>query len=102
MSINQAKSLIEAGFDYEEIKQGIEWCVEHPPKKGFQSLGWLSYDLENILVKVKAKQTKKEMDIINLDWKPTEEFISKKEYEQLKKQSNDRVNKDFDFGMFEE
>jgi len=60
-TISQAQNLLDCGFKQHEILQGIHWCIEHPPPKGFYSIGWLSYDLENILHKIKAKEVQENM-----------------------------------------
>jgi hypothetical protein len=56
ITMKQAQALLECGFSKEEIIQGIHYCATHPPKKGFYSLGWLSYVLEDILIKITAKR----------------------------------------------
>ncbi|MDD3414856.1 MAG: hypothetical protein PHY47_12750 [Lachnospiraceae bacterium] len=61
VTMKQAQSLIEAGFSKQEIIDGIHYCAAHPPKKGFMSLGWLSYVLEDTLIKIKAEQTLNEI-----------------------------------------
>lgn len=93
-TIGQAKALLSAGFTCQEIEQGIDYCVENPPKKGFYSLGWLSYDLENILVKLKAKQAKETLaQTVSI---PDDTVSS---IEHSAKNSAQRV-KGFDFDMF--
>lgn len=94
-TIAQANHLLTKGFTRYEIEIGIRYCINHPPRLGFNSLGWLSYDLENILVKVKVEQIKQQQStfvqpaIINTVT-PTI------------KQSKDRVSDEFDFEMEEE
>lgn len=61
MTIGQAKTLLNAGFSKFEIIQGIEYCIKHPPKNGFNSLGWLSYVLEDVLKKIKVQGIKEEL-----------------------------------------
>lgn len=97
-TIGQAKHLLNAGFTEEEIIQGIEYFVKYPPKNGFNSLGWLSYGLEDALKKIKAKQVKEEMEKViyeNID-------LVTKPLVQNAQTSQERVNKDFDFNMFGE
>jgi hypothetical protein len=58
MSIGQAKSLLNAGFTFEEITKVIDYLTLHPPRNGFNSLGFLSYVMEEVLDKIKAKEVK--------------------------------------------
>ena len=55
-SLGQVKTLLLSGFTEEEIKKGIDYLVENPPKNGFRSLGFLSYCLDDILLKIKVKE----------------------------------------------
>lgn len=61
-TLGQARTLLKAGFNKFEIIEGIKYCVKNPPPKGFNSLGWLSYTLEDILKKLKIKHIKEEMN----------------------------------------
>lgn len=97
-SINQAKSLLDAGFNVQEIEQGIDWCIKVSPPKGFNSLGWLSYDLENILLKIKAKEVKQSFS--------QESLVTKDDIEEIQTNkifaSKERVSSDFNFDIFNE
>lgn len=97
-NIGQARTLLNAGFSSEEIMTGIKYCTKHPPRNGFQSLGWLSYDLENVLKKVKAECVKEQLELQVIVPENTKRV--KKVIEQTS--SEDRVNKDFDFTMFDD
>lgn len=100
MTIKQALNLLDAKFTKDEVKIGIEWAHKHPPRNGFQSLGWLSYDLENILKKVRAQQKIEEMKNVNTIIE--ENKITFPEHiEHKRKSSDERVGKDFNFDMFE-
>lgn len=63
-TIGQAKALLNAGFSKEEIISAIQYCIDNPPPKGFNSLGWLSYTIEDVLRKIKAKQAKEQIEKI--------------------------------------
>jgi hypothetical protein len=93
-AVGQAKHLLTAGFSLKEIEQGVEWFITHPPKNGFNSLGWLSYGLNDALVKIKAQQAKEQMN--NTEMKP----MTTPEVQRSAKTSEERVSKDFDFDMF--
>lgn len=99
-AIGQAKTLLNSGYGYDEITLGIEYCVKHPPKGGFRSLGWLSYDLENIMIKIKAQETKKALDGETAQ----QSFFGVTPIETIRKidekKSEDRVSKDYDFNIF--
>lgn len=60
-TIGQAKSLLSSGFTAEEMIRVINELVEHPPKKGFNSFGFLAYVMEETLIKLKAKEAKQVM-----------------------------------------
>jgi len=60
-TIGQAKSLLKAGFKPEEIIHVINELVEHPPKDGLKSLGYLSYVIEDVLIKIKAKEVRNKL-----------------------------------------
>lgn len=64
MGISQAKTLLIAGYTADEINKAIDWCIVHPPKKGFNSIAWLQYDMANILNKVMAKEVNAEINKI--------------------------------------
>ena len=62
MTLMQAKQLLKTGFTPTEIMLGIQYCLDFPPRKGFNSLGWLSYDLNRILDILKVKDIKTNME----------------------------------------
>lgn len=57
-TVGQAKQLLKAGYSSEEIIKCIEYLVQHPPKKGLTSLGFLSYVINDVLAKVKLEEAK--------------------------------------------
>lgn len=91
-TISQALKLLVT-YSYEEIIEAIEWCSKNPPPKGFTSLGWLSYDMNNILRQSKLKDIKQEQK--NVVVETTKERPKYKQY----KQSEPNIH-GFDFTIF--
>jgi hypothetical protein len=56
----QVKQLLGAGFKMDDIRYGIQYCAEHPPIKGFKSIGLLSYKLNDIMIDKKGKELQQE------------------------------------------
>lgn len=96
-TIGQAKNLLNTGFTMQDIEQGIDWCVSHPPKNGFNSLGWLCYELNNILPKIKAKAIKDELENNTPIAHNTQDYVIQ---QHQVKNSQERVSDDFDFNIF--
>lgn len=99
-AIGHAKSLINTGFTHDEIINAIDYCVANPPPKGFMSLGWLSYTMNDVLKKIKVKQIKDELNKRVETCNPnTEPHFVAKAYQKLSAQ--ERVGEEFNFNIFE-
>jgi hypothetical protein len=46
-------------YTLEQLKEGVDYYVNHPPRNGFHSLGWLSFGMNEALVKKKIEDAKK-------------------------------------------
>jgi hypothetical protein len=103
-TIGQAKMLLNAGFNKFEIIEGIKYCIAHPPKKGFNSLGWLSYTLEDILKKIKIQHIKKELSEtqISIDNAEVDVNANKRKIENRGSDSNNKFGVQYDMSLFEE
>ena len=94
ITIKQAEILLQAGYKEDEIKSAIEYCYKHPPKNGFHSLGWLQYDIENILKKLKIEQIKEEQR----NKTTMQELTTETYWDRLSDQ--DRAGEEFNFNDF--
>lgn len=56
ISIKSAKSLLNAGYTYDEVKQTIEYCVENQPERGIYSFGFISHEINKVLSIIKSKK----------------------------------------------
>lgn len=59
IAIKNAKTLLEAGYTYDEIKNTINYCVENPPQKGIYSFGFITYEINKVLSILKQEEKKK-------------------------------------------
>lgn len=102
-TIGQAKTLLNAGFSKFEIIEGIKYCIENPPKKGFNSLGWLSYTLEDTLKKLKVKNIKQELSHATTDIGNTEvdADANKRKFENRGNDTESRFGESCDIKLFE-
>jgi hypothetical protein len=102
-TLGQARTLLNAGFNKFEIIEGIKYCIANPPKKGFNSLGWLSYTLEDILKKIKIQHIKKEMSetTISVDNAEVDVNANKRKAENRGSDTQSRVGESCDSKLFE-
>ena len=97
MTIGQAKNLLKSGFTPTEILIGIQYCIDYPPRKGFTSLGWLSYDLERILQILAVKDIKDNMEFeVTIDAE-----IAKRNDKFKRNNSESRLGEIIDLKLFE-
>ena len=54
--MSNVKSLIETGYTKQQIESVIDYLVDHPPRNGFHSMGFIQYVIEETLAKIKVKQ----------------------------------------------
>jgi hypothetical protein len=86
--IGIVNTLFKTGFTFDEVKTGIDFVMEHPPVKGFSSLGLLGYVLEDVLIKAKAKEIKEQQQS---QWQHYEDMNKHDDYSnQQKFQQNNK------------
>lgn len=56
IAIKGAKSLLNSGYTFDEIKNTIEYCVENQPPKGIYSFGFISNQINKVLAILKQKE----------------------------------------------
>ena len=56
IAIKSAKSLLNSGYTFDEIKNTIEYCVENQPPKGIYSFGFISNQINRVLAILKQKE----------------------------------------------
>lgn len=96
-TMQQAHSLLEAGYEEQDIISAIQYCYEHPPRNGFQSLGWLQYDINNIIAKLKAidlKEKYKGITSVGAIYQLENRKLHSKQSEQ------ERAGEEFNFDIF--
>lgn len=55
-AIRNTKSLMQAGYTFDEIKDTIEYCVANPPEKGIYSFGFITYEIAKVTTILKSKK----------------------------------------------
>lgn len=96
-AIGQARNLINAEYTEQEITECILYTINHPPQKGFTSLGWLSYTIAETLNKIKVqkiKETKQEEPAV------VKENINLKELNKNKQSKDNATKSKFNLDMF--
>lgn len=91
----QAQALLDAGYTKQEIIECIKYCIENPPRNGFQSLAWVQYDINKIVIKLKAQTIKNDLTRLTLPEISQIIVNGKKQSEQ------ERVGSEFDFKSFD-
>lgn len=86
-TIGQINTLLKEGYTLEEIKAAIDYYVENPPEKGFYSIGWLNYNINQALRQVAIKKIEKQQQGVH-DITVTEDKSNREKY---KKNSNHSV-----------
>jgi hypothetical protein len=60
---SSAKALLNAGYTKEEIISCIDYLIANPPRNGFQSLAYLQYVINDVLIKLKAKELQRASEL---------------------------------------
>lgn len=60
VSVSNAKTLLKAGYTFDEIKDTIDYCIANPPSKGIYSFGFIVSQISKVTTLLKSK--KKEME----------------------------------------
>ena len=55
-SIVSAKSLLNAGYTFDEVKDTIEYCCENQPSRGIYSFGFISHEINKVLTILQQKK----------------------------------------------
>lgn len=58
IAIKNAKTLLNAGYTYEEIRDTILYCVANPPSKGIYSFGFIVHEINKITTMLKTQNKK--------------------------------------------
>ena len=58
VAVSNAKTLLKAGYTYDEIKNTIEYCVANPPSKGIYSFGFIVNQINKVTAMLKSKNKK--------------------------------------------
>lgn len=77
-----ANHLFDTGFTFDEVKSVIDYLVDNPPRNGFHSLGLLGYVMEEILIKIKAKEVKEQQQ---MQWQHYEDLNKHDDYSNMQK-----------------
>lgn len=56
VTVSNAKTLLKAGYTYDEIKNTIDYCVANPPSKGIYSFGFIINQINKVTTLLKNKQ----------------------------------------------
>ena len=56
ISIKSAKSLLNADYTFDEIKDTIEYCVANQPPRGIYSFGFITHEINKVLTLLKSKK----------------------------------------------
>lgn len=58
VSVKNAKTLLNAGYTFDEIKDTIEYCVANPPNKGIYSFGFIVHEINKVTTMLKTQNKK--------------------------------------------
>lgn len=62
VAVKNAKTLLEAGYTFDEIKDTINYCVTNPPQKGIYSFGFIVHEINKVTTMLKAQNKKVNVD----------------------------------------
>lgn len=71
VAIKNTKTLMNAGYTYDEIKDTIEYCVANQPEKGIYSFGFIVHEINKVTTLLKnqnkkiARQTAIDKEVFN-------------------------------------
>jgi hypothetical protein len=99
-SIGQARSLLNANFTPEEIIMVINYLVEHPPKDGLKSLGFLSYVMEDVLTQCRAKEVMKSFNNIKQNPTPDVFLDESKKITHMIRPVEKRLGSEYETNLF--
>lgn len=58
VAVKNAKTLLEAGYTYDEIKDTIIYCTSNPPQKGIYSFGFIVHEINKVTTMLKSQNKK--------------------------------------------
>lgn len=93
LTLGQAKQLLDSGYSKDEIKDSIDYLIENPPEKGFFSLGFLSYCINNVLSQIKKNETRKLETIKEKEFKGFETVQISDNKNKFEKTNEDYLSK---------
>lgn len=71
VAIRNTKTLMNAGYTYDEIRDTIEYCVANQPEKGIYSFGFIVHEINKVTTLLKnqnkkiARQTAIDKEVFN-------------------------------------
>ena len=61
-AVSSADALLRAGWTCSEVIEVIDYLIVHPPSKGFYSLAFLQYVMDETMTKIRAQSAKKQQE----------------------------------------
>ena len=58
VAVKNAKTLLEAGYTYDEIRDTINYCISNPPQKGIYSFGFIVHEINKVTTMLKSQGKK--------------------------------------------
>lgn len=58
IAVKNAKTLLQAGYTFDEIRDTINYCVANPPKKGIYSFGFIVHEINKVTTMLKTEGKK--------------------------------------------
>lgn len=58
VAIKNTKTLMNAGYTYDEIKDTIEYCVANQPERGIYSFGFIVHEINKVTTLLKSQNKK--------------------------------------------
>lgn len=58
VAVKNAKTLLETGYTFDEIKDTINYCISNPPQKGIYSFGFIVHEINKVTTMLKSQGKK--------------------------------------------
>lgn len=58
IAVKNAKTLLQAGYTFDEIRDTINYCVANPPQKGIYSFGFIVHEINKVTTMLKTQGKK--------------------------------------------
>ena len=66
-NVSAADALLKAGYTKEQIIETIDYLLLNPPKNGFNSIAYIQYVINEILIKIKVKKEMENPTLMEID-----------------------------------